>query len=64
MNKEQWRAIYAYCEEQGFERPSEMLEHFKKWGLMKKESTIEDLSGMVNGDGYNTMIRFLRRYGA
>lgn len=64
MNTEQWRAIYAYCEEEGYERPSDMFEHFKKWGLVSEESKIEDLATMVNGDGYNTMIRFLRRRGA
>ena len=64
MNKEQWRAVYAYCEEEGYERPSDMLASFKMWGIVDERATMEDLAESVNGDGYNTMLEFLRGCGS
>lgn len=60
MNKKQWKAVYDFCEENGFERPSELLQDLKMKGVVDKQDTMDDLVYYPHGSSYDDMYNWLQ----
>ena len=59
MTKEQWKAIYDFCQENAFERPSEVLQTLKIEGSIERTDTLDDLGDYDESGTYDGMIKFL-----
>ena len=58
MNKEQWAAIYNYCEEYGCTR-AEILRALITNGTVERGTKLEELGEYPSDYTYNAMINFL-----
>lgn len=55
MNKNQWKAVYHFCEDNGFERPSELFSYLAGRGVVGKRERVEDLGNYPKEDTYDAM---------
>ena len=59
MTKAQWRAIYDFCKENAYERPSEVLQTLKMEGAISRTDTLDDLCDYDESGTYDGMMKFL-----
>lgn len=59
MNKKQWKAVYDYCNENGYDRPSELLRDLKAQGVVDRNDTLDNLGEYPNDDSYDSMKEWL-----
>lgn len=59
MTKAQWKAIYDFCEDNGFYNPHELLIHLKRQGSVDRKDALEDLGEYPENKTYDGMIKFL-----
>jgi hypothetical protein len=59
MNKKQWKAIYDYCEEEGYDTPNELLRELKACGVVDSRSNLEDLGEYPQDTSYESMMEWL-----
>lgn len=59
MTKAQWKAIYDYCEDNGYKNPRELLTALKAANSVDKAASVEELDLYVEGTGYDDMQAFL-----
>jgi len=60
MTKAQWKAIYDYCEENGYGKPYELLTELKAINAVDRQASVEDLGDYADGYDYNGMKEFLQ----
>lgn len=60
MNKEQWKAVYDFCEENFFERPSDLLEVLRENGTIPNNSNLKDFGDYDESGTYKGMMKFLK----
>ena len=60
MNKHQWKAVYHFCEDNGYERPSELLNDLKNKGVVHRRETFDDLANYPKDGTYDSMIEWLQ----
>lgn len=61
MTKQQWAAVYAFCEEFGCS-PRELLDELKENGTVDRHTKLEELGDYPMGTSYNEMLEFLARH--
>lgn len=59
MNKAQWKAIYDFCEENGYYDKNEVLQALKGNGTINYRDTFDDLARYPKNGTYEAMIDFL-----
>ena len=59
MNKKQWKAVYDYCDENGYEGPRELLQELKGCGVINRSDTLDDLGEYPQDETYNGMLKWL-----
>ena len=59
MTKVQWRAIYDYCDEYGFDSLNDLLAVLRANGTVERDTTLSELGYYVNGKTYDDMYLFL-----
>lgn len=59
MNKKQWKAVYDFCEEEGYESPHELLRELKGCGLIDARDTLDDLGYYPQDETYEGMKEWL-----
>ena len=59
MTKEQWRAVYDYCAEYGYDEPKDLLADLKANGTVDDSTSLKNLGEFVSGKTYDDMFEFL-----
>lgn len=59
MNKKQWKAVYDYCDENGYESPRELLQELKGFGVIDRRDTLDDLGEYPQDGSYDKMKEWL-----
>jgi len=59
MTKAQWKAVYDFCNQYGFETPHELLKHLKRNGSVDIYDKLENLGEYAIGESYDGMMEFL-----
>ena len=59
MNKKQWKAVYDYCDENGYESPRELLQELKGCGVIDRSDTLDDLGEYPQDETYKGMLKWL-----
>lgn len=60
MEKEQWRAIYQFCEEVGGITPGQLVSQLKELKVVDKDVTPKTLDRYCKSNSYKEMLNFLR----
>lgn len=61
LSKAQWRAIYQYCEDNGYERPSALLKDLKDQGAISRQADIHSIADKPKSRSFKAMMNFLKR---
>ena len=59
MNKSQWKAIYEFCDDCGYESPRAVLAELKANGTVERNTQLVELGEYANGNTYDDMYKFL-----
>lgn len=58
MNKQQWAAVYNFCNENGYTLTS-LVTELKRLGVVSNSCKVIDLNYYVDGETYDDMYKFL-----
>ena len=61
LSKAQWREIYQYCEDNGYERPSALLKDLKDQGAISRQADIHSIATKPKSRSFKAMMNFLTR---
>ena len=59
MNKKQWKAVYDYCNDNGYDKPNDLLFELKAFGIVERDATLDDLARYPKDGSYDSMIEWL-----